>query len=287
MNIKYKASVIDLIKARTSWRKYSDQEIPKPIKQDILAQIAADQHGPFGNQARLQWLEKDIYEKAERVKLGTYGFIAGARNFIVGAVKVDQDKNFEDYGYLLEKLILYLTDLGLGTCWVGGTFKRSEFAKTIALQDDEIIPAITPIGYPSAKRGFKDRLIRGIAGSKNRKPWSELFFLENFSFPLSPGLPGPYTSPLEMLRLAPSASNLQPWRILQYGKQFHFLLKRTPNYGKKLKSADLQRIDMGIAMCHFELTARELNLDGRWQVLKNSIHLPGAVEYVVSWICDK
>ena len=30
--------------------------------------------------------------------------------------------------------------------------------------------------------------------------------------------------------------------------------------------ADLQRVDMGIAMCHFELAARERGLAGRWVV---------------------
>ena len=28
--------------------------------------------------------------------------------------------------------------------------------------------------------------------------------------------------------------------------------------------ADLQRVDIGVAMCHFELTAREQGLAGEW-----------------------
>jgi len=28
--------------------------------------------------------------------------------------------------------------------------------------------------------------------------------------------------------------------------------------------ADLQRVDMGIAMCHFELAVREAGIEGRW-----------------------
>jgi len=42
---------------------------------------------------------------------------------------------------------------------------------------------------------------------------------------------------------------------------------------------------MGIAMCHFELAARELGLKGRWAVLDPGLGFPGAhTEYVVSWV---
>ncbi len=46
--------------------------------------------------------------------LGTYGFIRGATAFIVGAIK-HSEYNLEDFGYIMEKNILYATDLGIGT----------------------------------------------------------------------------------------------------------------------------------------------------------------------------
>ena len=74
---------------------------------------------------------------------------------------------------------------------------------------------------------------------------------------------------LEVVRWAPSASNKQPWRVVRGRKRWHFYLARTKGYGKGLltslvKLADLQRVDMGIAMCHFELAAREAGIEGRW-----------------------
>jgi hypothetical protein len=51
-----------------------------------------------------------------------------------------------------------------------------------------------------------------------------------------------------------------------------------------LHLADLQRVDMGIAMCHFELTARELGLGGRWVVDDPCIEKPDETsEYTTSW----
>jgi hypothetical protein len=47
----------------------------------------------------------------------------------------------------------------------------------------------------------------------------------------------------------------------------------------------MQRIDMGIAMCHFELSARELGLAGRWAVSEPGIPTgDGLGEYTVSWL---
>ncbi len=275
---------------RSSRRNYTQQEIPGDIKQGILDFISSLRSGPFHNTARFQLIEKDICEKQEKVKLGTYGFIAGANSFIVGAVKRDKEKNFEDYGYLMEQIILYCAAVGLGTCWLGGSFKRSDFGKTLKLSEDEIIPAITPIGYTAEKRGVRDRLIRMAAGSKNRKPRQELFFTSGFAAPLTSLQAGSYDIPLEMVRLAPSASNHQPWRIVQQDNRYHFFLKRTKNYDKMMRAADLQRIDMGIAMYHFESTARELNLKGKWQVMEidesySRLHDDG-IKYIVSWLAD-
>lgn len=47
----------------------------------------------------------------------------------------------------------------------------------------------------------------------------------------------------------------------------------------------MQRLDMGIAMCHFELTARELGLSGKWLNMALGIVKPDDLtEYIVSWV---
>ena len=49
--------------------------------------------------------------------------------------------------------------------------------------------------------------------------------------------------------------------------------------------ADVQRLDMGIAMCHFELSAMELGLKGKWSVAEPALEKPDKhTEYTVSWI---
>ena len=47
----------------------------------------------------------------------------------------------------------------------------------------------------------------------------------------------------------------------------------------------MQRLDMGIAMCHFELTAQELGLEGKWIIAEPGIRTPGELTvYTASWI---
>jgi hypothetical protein len=95
-----------------------------------------------------------------------------------------------------------------------------------------------------------------------------------------------------MVRWAPSASNKQPWRVIRSDDAWHFYLQRTKGYGKGsmifnvLRLADLQRVDMGIAMCHFELAVHEFNLHGRWKIEEPEIRKPENTEYIVSWIAD-
>ena len=111
--------------------------------------------------------------------------------------------------------------------------------------------------------------------------------------PLNRNEAAEYATALEMVRLGPSASNKQPWRILKHNQFWRFYMKRTPGYREDLIKrildlCDLQRLDMGIAMCHFELTANELGLKGKWVVEENLNKSPEPLtEYIVSWECQR
>ena len=275
-------SITELIKKRLSVRTFLAQSLPPDVK-GMLSEFFSTIRGPFGGTVRFNLIESDLALKESNAKIGTYGVIRGASTYVVPVIE-KANRDLEDFGYFLEKAILYATSLGLGTCWLGGTFKKSEFSKAIEQKDHEILPCITPIGYPSRKKSLLDSAMRYVAGSKNRKSWDELFFSSDFSHPLAESEAGKYVIPLEMLRLAPSASNKQPWRIVKDTNKSHFYLQHTKGYAKFM-AFDLQRVDMGIAMCHFEMTAKEEGIDGKWQIGEPvSISTPQDTEYIVSWV---
>lgn len=250
--------------------------------------MASLQTGPLGSTARFSLIAATEQDRSSLKGLGTYGFIQGATGFIVGAVK-PAEKDMEDYGYMMEYLILAATDLGLGTCWLGGSFTRDSFTQKIAVTNGEQMPAVASIGDIENIEQARNGLIRRQAGGHSRLPWETLFFQNNFSNPLVKEEAGDYGTLLEMVRWAPSASNKQPWRIVKDGNLWHFYLQRTKSYPPSLAStllkiADLQRVDMGIAMCHFELTAKELGLIGKWTIQEPVIEKPDELtEYTLSW----
>jgi nitroreductase len=277
--VRFSYPIRDLVRTRISIRRYTGEPLSGPARQALTAACSVLRRGPFGAECRFVLLER---------RLGTYGMIRRARAYLAGAVRAS-DRALEDFGYLLELLVLKATDLGLGTCWLGGTFDRSAFARALGLREGELLPAVSPVGVSSERRDLLEQVIRFGAGSARRLPWPELFFNGRWGLPLEAAEAGVYAEPLEALRLAPSASNRQPWRILRQarGGPFHLFLRRTPGYALAAGS-DLQRLDMGIAMAHFDLAAAEAGLRGAWTRLQQApgpAGRPGAFgpEYIATW----
>jgi hypothetical protein len=282
-NESYSNSIIDLIKARTSWRSFTSESLGQTVQDNILEFLLRQHTGPLNSRVRFELIKKDSAGLMENNRLHTYGFVKNAGNFIVGAVKIS-DNHWIDYGYLLEKIILKMTDLGLGTCWLGGTFSRSEFGNVIELRKDEVIPAVTPVGFVTDKRSLRDNIIRWGAKSKNRNSRSTLFFMDHFGKHLPYDPTSNYETVLDMVRFGPSASNRQPWRIVKIENNYHLYVQRTKKYLTLTRETDLQLVDMGIAVCHFELTANELGLKGHWIVNDPKIPVPDLAEYIITWI---
>ena len=285
----FQKPITEIISQRYSCRSYRPEPIAAETQQRLQDYMAGLRTGPLGAPLRFDLLAASEGDRRALRGLGTYGFIRGAAGFITGAVGPGE-KNLEDFGYQMEAAVLAATALGLGTCWLGGSFTQSSFARKIGVMDGEIVPAVTATGY-AVERSLYSRLVRSQVGAERRLPRGDLFFLGRFGVPLPAGASGPYVWPLEMVRLAPSASNKQPWRMIKDGRTWHFYLQRTPKYGpgsvvfNVMKLADLQRVDIGIAMCHFELTARELGLGGKWVQMKPGLEIPDErTDYEVSWV---
>lgn len=278
---QFNKSISILIKERSSIRTFNGLE----IEEDVLMKLdnfIRTIKGPFGLRARFKILNSK--EHINGAKLGTYGVIKGTTKFLAVAIERG-DMDLEELGYEMEVAVLYATYLGLGSCWLGGTFKKEQFAKAMEVKENEIFSIISPIGYSKDKKSVMDSVIRFTAKSSKRKEWNEMFFIRDFETPLTKySTLGKYKTVFENVRLAPSASNKQPWRIVKSGNSYHFFEEKTKGYSDKL-GFDIQRVDMGIAMCHFELTCKESGINGSFQKIDYGIKsLPENTEYIISWI---
>ena len=152
-------------------------------------------------------------------------------------------------GYTGEAAVLEATALGLGTCWIGGGVRRAQVASLLGLGTHEHVYSISALGYA------RERATAGMARARKRRPLDAI----------APGCaawPDWARAGVELARIAPSATNRQPWLFAQAddaGVRLFFEGSDTPVISK--------RLDCGIAMLHFELGAREASAGGCWELL--------------------
>jgi nitroreductase len=270
---------MNAIRSRTSVRTYDGRALSAEEEGALRAAFLEAVPGPFGASPRFLLASRDVIEdqaaKATSVKggvkIGTYGMIVGPRAFIAGVI-ARRPFACVDFGYCLEGIILRATELGLGTCWIGGAFGRSAIAHALGATKDEFVPATTPVGHPAEKPTLQELLVRGSARARTRKDPSELFFELNEKGLLAPlrGA-GAWAELLEAVRIGPSASNKQSWRLVldkRAGERLHLLMHEDQRYNNMLGEVKLQELDMGIAMRHAEVAARVLGLKGSWKRLQ-------------------
>ncbi len=264
--------MINTIKKRKSVRTFSKQ----PFNEELITQINtiiteySKIAGPFGHISRFTL----IPALADGFKPGTYGIIKYPEAYIAGICE-NQNEALVDFGYAFEKIILRLTSLDLGTCWMGGTFKREAFKNNLNVSGTEMIPAVTPIGFPAEQRRLFEKGMRKVAGSDKRKPWEDLFFDGGFFTPLTKEAAGRLSTAFEMVRIGPSASNKQPWIfVLSEDRSLvHIFLNFMPGYAGNKMGFEMQRVDIGIAIAHFELACDELNISGTWEVVEHKVKI--------------
>ena len=278
-------SYIAVMDRRSSVRTYSDELPGSEVFSKIKKIVTAQRRGPFGNSYSFILMDTRAEDAEEIERMSSYGFIKGAR-FYFGGYSDPDDISVIDYGYCFQEAILELTSLGLGTCWLGGTFDRSYIAMMISLPERKIIPAVSPIGLARNNSTVTDKIVRFFVRASKRKPQDQLFFSHSETNVLIPFF-SDKTDPvlkqiLESVRLAPSASNKQPWRIVIQAENIHLYWDFDKKYNSGIKGFNIQALDMGIAVCHFQKAAIELNYPV--EIIENDplLSITGW-KYVLSW----
>ncbi len=160
----------------------------------------------------------------------SYGMFKNVRSLLLMKGKREDKDLREKVGYYGEGIILDLTDLGFGSCWVGGTFDREKFT----CDADEDITCVVVIGKIGAVT-LKEKMLRASI-SKKRKTVAERLTSNGT-------VPDWVTAGMEAVRLAPSAVNSQK-------PMFHFDVTTVTADVADEYAMDL--IDLGIAKKHFE-----------------------------------
>lgn len=265
--------VSEIIKQRRSVRTFDSRTLDEDTKDQLLS-FANRIQNPFGIPVAFKFLN------AKKDGL-TCPVVCGTDLYIGGKVKNVANANVA-FGYSFEEFILYVHSLGLGTVWLGGTMNRAAYEAAMDLGEDEMMPCATPIGYCANKMSIRESIMRKAVKANDRLPFGKLFFDGTFDTPLTEEKAGIFAEPLNMVRLAPSAVNKQPWRVVVVDHIAHFYLKRSKGVGHK-GVLDMQMVDMGIALCHFALTAKEKNLSLSFVQEDPKLESASDLEYIASY----
>lgn len=163
----------------------------------------------------------------------SYGLFSGVHTVILMKGNKNDKHLQEKVGYYGEDIILDLTDMNIGSCWVGGSFDKTAFQ----MYEDESMVCVITIGYVPNQTA-KEKIIRSVM-SKKRKPIEKRIVSDT-------PLPEYIKLGLEAVRLAPSAVNSQKPKFRYDG---NILTAEVSNdYAMDL-------VDLGIAKRHFEIEA--------------------------------
>lgn len=153
-------------------------------------------------------------------------------------------------GYFGQRLMLRAVALGLGTCWVGGTFDRRSVSPAVG--EGEKLWDVMPLGYAAPKTPLIQRTIRSRLRAKDRPVES---FVES-DHPFA-SLPSWIRAGAEAVRRGPSAVNRQPVDLVYKDGLVTMRLRSD-------KPDELSYNDLGIAKYQFQVGAEAAGVRGFW-----------------------
>ena len=208
-----------IIKERHSVRNYLDKEIEQE-KIDKLNKKIKEINEKEKLNIQLIINDKEVFDKF----ILHYGRLKNCKNYIALIGKKDKLLK-EKIGYFGEQIVLLAAELGLNTCWVAGTYKKSSVKAKI--NKDEKLICIIAIGYGTTNgTDRKSKTIEEVSLSKEYPDW--------------------YKKGIEYALLAPTALNEQKFKFKYIDES---TIKVIPGKGPMTK------IDLGIVKYHFELGA--------------------------------
>jgi nitroreductase len=262
-------NIREAIRRRISVRHYESRPVPEDVLQSVVK--AGENSVALDDGIRIRFhLVKEGRLVAERMMplTGTRLLFGSAPHFII-ATSEEKPLFMLNMGFRMEQMILFATQHSLGTCWVGGMFAEEQIGAFLGLEKGERVIVLTPLGYPDTSfygRATHDLFELGVMNFGRRKPLQQIAFGPHWGSPLETE-DKELLEALECARLAPSWANTQPWRFLVTGKEIIAVADAKGRYSSVRDGKHYYRLDVGIAMAHFFLAAKEMGWSGSWQVI--------------------
>lgn len=214
-------SLIEAMRKRHAVRRYLDKPIEDEKKEAIRKKLE-EVNQASGFHFQVFFDEPEAFEGNEP----SYGSFSHCKNYFALVGKKSKD---EDVGYYGEQLVLFLTQIGLASCWVAMTFEKSKVKPEIG--KDEKLYILVAFGYGENEGvPHKSKISKKVAAFEGDDPeW--------------------FVNGVTAALLAPTAINQQKFYLERNGDEVS--LKDGIGFYTK--------IDKGIVKYHFELGAGKEN----------------------------
>lgn len=259
-------NIIKAMEERRSVRSFDGKGLTEEHKSELMKAVE-EAYDPFGGKVTVRLKKFDL---KGGYKPSTYGMINGAEDFFMIAMGDDEASQLS-VGFRFEQVVLKAWEMGLGTCWIAGTFKGSDFDKGEKWPDGEELKVVCPVGF-AKKPSMMEKFARFSLGSKNRKPFDSLFFYQDFEHSVPED--NQFRQALQMLRISPSSTNSQPWRALVVGDTVHFYYK---------PKSKISALDTAIGMCQFFETEKFKGVEGKFHKVTDAPIPPEDWRYLYSY----
>jgi len=261
-------NIREAICQRISVRHYEPQPVPEGLLQSVVEfgenSVALD----AGIRIRFHLIKEGRLVAERMTYLTGARFLFGSSPHFIIATSEEKPLFMLNMGFRMEQMILFATEQGLGTCWIGGLFAEERIGDFLGLETNERVIVLTPIGYPDTSfygRMTHDLFELGAANFGRRKPLKQIVFGSEWGLPLETQ-DSELLEALQCARLAPSWVNAQPWRFLVGQTEIIAVADASGRYSSVRDGKHYYRLDVGIAMSHFFLAAKEMGWGGKWQV---------------------
>jgi len=218
-------SLEEALRERHSVRSFTDEPLSEPVVEILQAALAQiNEETGLAFQLALDEPAALSGFKAKLVKF------SGARNYIA-AVQPEGKEADEYTGYYGEQLVLLAQQLGLNSCWIGGTYKVVNGVYSITL--GQKLALIIALGHGTTQGTPHSSVAPSVISSDYDH--APLWFRQGVDAAL----------------LAPTALNQQKFRFALAGNADD----GTPLVRASTKRGAFTRVDLGIAKLHFEIGA--------------------------------
>ena len=239
-----KLQLFDAFRARHSVRHFESGLFPSD-KQEFVEKaikLANSIPVPFNNKCEI---------KHHPPGLGA-GSITGEAGWIITLIPNDSPQSDEvntDVSFRLQYATMMLSEEGIGTVWVTGTFSPHIAEK--ANPGYRVLGGVAYGLVPKTK--FLEKTNKC---NENRKSISSLFYNADKNEAFNEKNMGNLENIIMALRSGPSAMNRQPWAFVFQGNMIHLF----NTYGRV-------KCDMGIALANIYLVAKNNGVEPNFQVL--------------------